>query len=110
DNPVLFRADRRPSLTSGRHPAARTGTVLAPWDGRPRVDDECSAACVLRRSSWRDQDQDVVGASGGELHRCGQRGALGAIEAGAWTWPRSRFDQEPGRSARIWLWPRILLV
>ena len=37
-------------------------------------------------------------------------GSLSKHEAGAGTRPRSRFDQEPGRSARIWLWPRILFL
>jgi two-component sensor histidine kinase len=49
-----FGANRRPSLVSSRHLAARTGAVLAPRDGRPRAGDECSAARVLRRPTWRD--------------------------------------------------------
>ena len=103
-------ANRRPSLVSSRHLAARTGAVLASRDGRPRVGDEFSAACVLRRQSWRDQDQAVAGAPGSQLHHCGQRVAFLAVETGAGARPRSGFDQEPGRSAQIWLWPRILIL
>jgi hypothetical protein len=66
--------------------------------------------CVLRRPSWRDQDQVVAERPGGQLHHCGQWFALRAVEAGAGPRHRSRFDREPGRSARIWLWPRILIV
>jgi hypothetical protein len=110
DNPVPIGANRRPSLVSGRHLAARTREVLASRDGRPRAGDEFSAACLLRRQNWRDQDQAVAGAPGSQLHHCGQRVALHAVETGAGARPRSRFDQEPGRSARIWLWPRILIL
>jgi two-component sensor histidine kinase len=49
-------------------------------------------------------------ASGGQLHRCGQRDALGAVETGAGSQPRSRFGEELGRPARLWLSRRILLV
>jgi hypothetical protein len=60
--------------------------------------------------TWRDQDQAVADAPGSQLHHCGQRVALHAVETGAGARPRSRFDQEPGRSARMWLWPRILIL
>jgi hypothetical protein len=105
DNAVPFGANWRPSLVSSRYLAAQGGAVQASRDGPPRAGDEFSAACVLRRPSWRDQDQVVAGGPGGQLHHCGQWVALGAVKAGAGPRHRSRFDREPGRSARIWLWP-----